>query len=367
MERMLDARLLGLPPSAIHELVLRIAAIEELRGWWQGRGHPPPSVLARMREQAIGESAAVSLRDIPSYSSRPGSLSWTGRQAGGSRTRESALGKGHAELLRSVFDGHRDLEFGQDIILGFHGRLFLHSPSDRPHRGRYRPVSRKSLSWIRGRPEPLALRPTDPHLIREEIELLVRWTESRLRSRAFHPLLVIPSFLLEFLAIRPFADGNRRLGLVLAVRLLLSCGYGHVPYLSLDRFFADRDMDCSVALREAQSKRNLPRPDISAWLGIFLDVLEAHGSSLRALLEERPRVEVLSGNQRDALELIDRHGEASIRLVRRELRIPRDTARQVLRRLLELNLVRRAGAGRAARYLPSPPYPDKSLSPRPAR
>ena len=357
-----------LSPDAIHELVRRIAAIEEFRGWWQARGHAFPAVLSRLRERAVEESARIAGRGFPpSVSPRAEPPPWLRRQAGGPASRDAALRKGYAEALGSVFAGHRDLTLGPDLILDLHGRMFRHSPSDRPRRGRYRPASPGGLSWMRGSPAPPGLRPADPHLIPEEMEALAGWTTSRLRSRAFHPLLVVPSFLLEFLAIRPFAAGNRRLGIVLTGFLLLSCGYGHIPYLSLEKAFEERKAEGSVALRGAQAKRNLLHPDISACLRIFLEVLEAHALRLRALLEERPGEETLSGNQRAVLDLLDRHGEATVRLVCGELGIPRDTARQVLKRLLERNLVRRAGAGRAARYLPSPPYPDGSRSPRPAR
>ncbi len=57
------------------------------------------------------------------------------------------------------------------------------------------------------------------------------------RKKSFinlHPLLVIAIFVVVFLAIHPFQDGNGRLSRVLTSLLLLRAGYAHVPYSSLE-------------------------------------------------------------------------------------------------------------------------------------
>lgn len=329
MHHRFDARLRELPPAAFHELAVGIAAVDECRGWWRGRLPASPSDLGRWKERA---------------------LAFSGSAAPAPRASR------YAELLRSVYDGHREMEFGEGLILRFHARLFRSSPAGEAARGRYRPAPVRPPAFRYGGMESPALRPADPLFVPREMEALTGWAALRLAPpRLFHPLLVIPAFLLEFLAIRPFADGNRRMSRVLAAFLLLKSGYGYIPYASLDKAIADREVEYAISLRRAQASRNLPRPDISPWLLAFLDVLRRQSDDLRLLLEGQPREELLSGNQRAVLDLLDRRREVSIRQVRRELGIPRDTAKQVLRRLRELNLVRRAGAGRAARYLRVPP------------
>jgi Fic family protein len=358
MEDRLDARLTALPPLDLHELVGRISGVEEFRGWWQGRAHAFPSILARLQERTIDVSASISARSAGRRSfSSPRDRPWGRKPEDGAQSGEDASKAGYAELLRSVFRGYRDMEFGQDLILRFHAQLFRYSSADRAHRGRYRGVPGKAAAYPPGRMESPALRPAEPHLAPGKMDLLSRWTAARLGSRAFHPLLVIASFLLEFLAISPFVDGNRRMSRILASFLLLRCRYAYIPYFPLDAVIAEREMDYSIALRMAQARRNIPRPDIMPWLRAFLEVLQEQVFELRTLLEGRPPEELLSGNQRAVLSLLDRHGEVSIRMVRRELGIPRDTVKQVLARLHERNLVHRAGAGRAARYLRPPLLP----------
>lgn len=357
MEGRLDARLTDLPPASFHGLAGRISAVDECKGWWKGGGHSHRSVLARMKKQTISVSSdagerIAAMTTFPSPRKHP----WE-RGRSGTGQAERARRAGYAELLRSVFEDHRDMEFGQDLILRFHHRLFRYSAADRDHRGRYKTLPDKQSTVPGGWMESLSLRPTEPHLVPGEMEILTRWAAARLATPDFHPLFVTAAFLLEFLAIRPFADGNGRMSRILANFLLLKSGYEYVPYVSLDGIIADRGADYLIALRKAQAKRNFPRPDITSWLAIFLEVARAQAWELRAVLERSPGEDLLSGNQRAVLSLLDRHGEVSIRLVRRELGLPRDTAKQVLRRLYDMNLVLRSGAGRATRYLRLSPSP----------
>jgi Fic family protein len=366
MER-LDARLKEIPPPGFHDLVVRVSGIDECKGWWEGRSGAFPSELRRLKERAIpvsaDASARMSARNVLPPSGQP---PWGARRfARGEGT--DAARTGYGELLRSVFEGHSDMEFGRELILHFHAQLLKDSPADRAQRGRYRSMMDRPGPYRREGMESLALRPTESHLVHGEMGTLTEWTAARLAAPDYHPLLVIASFLLEFLAIRPFADGNGRMSRILAHFLLLKRGYEHVPYVSLDRVIADRMAEVQIALRRAQARRNFPRPDILPWLRAFLEVLQAQAAELRMLLEGRPREDILSENQRAVLSLFDRHREVSIRLVHGELGIPRDTAKQVLGRLQMLNLVLRAGSGRASRYLRPPRYPDGRPSPGPAR
>ena len=97
--------------------------------------------------------------------------------------------------------------------------------------------------------------------------------------------------------------------------------------------------------------------------GTSLDVIEIDAASnrgidsireLRETVAGRPADSLLSENQLAALDLLQRNREVTNRLVCRELGIPRDTAKQVLARLVALNMVQRVGAGRAARYRKAP-------------
>ena len=68
---------------------------------------------------------------------------------------------------------------------------------------------------------------------------LVDWTNKNLADRYYHPLIVIGIFVVNFLAIHPFQDGNGRLSRALTNLLLLKSGYVYVPYSSTESIIED--------------------------------------------------------------------------------------------------------------------------------
>jgi Fic family protein len=336
MQDRLDARLRELPAAAVHGIIARIAEIDEFKGWWRARDRPSPAVLARLKKRAV----AAATDDA----SRVG----RGEPADPSRAAR------YAAALRAVFDGHADMAFGEDLVLRLHARLLGHSPGNQGARGGYKTTLDRDAALPRRGTESVALRPTDPLLTPGEMQAATGWAASRLASGAFHPLLVNAGFILEFLAIRPFADGNGRLSRILTTLLLLKSGYAFVPYASLEKAIADRRTDYYLALRRSQANRNVPRPDISSWIVAVLDAIRAQARDLRETVSGSPAESLLSENQLAALDLLQRNREVTNRLVCRDLGIPRDTAKQVLARLVALNMIQRIGAGRAARYRKTP-------------
>lgn len=76
---------------------------------------------------------------------------------------------------------------------------------------------------------------------------LVSWTNAALRERKHHPLLIIAVFIVRFLGIHPFQDGNGRLSRALTTLMLLRADYRYVPYSSLERKIAQERLMAPLA------------------------------------------------------------------------------------------------------------------------
>jgi len=257
---------------------------------------------------------------------------------------------GYAETLASVFDGYGDMPPGVEQILALHEGIFRHSPEGRVRGGRYKTGAAAGSPFLRWDVEPVALRPPGPLLVPAQMETLSAWLDSRIGGDEFHPLLVVAAFLLEFLAIRPFADGNHRTGRLLANLLLMRCGHTYLPYGSLDRAVTRDWTEYYLALRKGQASRNLPRPDLSPWLVTFLDTLLDQQDQALDTLRRLPDEARLSGRQSAVLEIAARDGWVTNRQAVAETGMPRETAKQALNRLAALGALRRVGFGRATRY-----------------
>ena len=324
-----DFRLRAIPAAAVHPLVSRMAEVESFRGWWDGARKPPAALMKRIRAAVAEESAAASNR-LEGAASR--------------------VCTGYAQTLLAVFDLHAGMAPDERRIMAIHAGIFRNHGKVPPDAGRYKTAMAADPIARRWTMEPVTLRAPGPLLIPAQMEALTGWLASRIQGGEFHPLLVCAAYLLELLAIRPFADGNRRMGRLLTNLLLLRCGHSYIPYGSLEKAISARWTEYYIALRKSQATRNLPRPDISPWLIAFLDVLAAQQRSVREILDRMPDEGNLSGNGTAVLAMASRRGEVTNRAVASELGLPRETAKQTLNRLTALGALRRLGAGRATRY-----------------
>ncbi|GAB4240355.1 MAG: hypothetical protein OHK0028_18490 [Deltaproteobacteria bacterium] len=330
MQERFDARLRMLPPGALHGLLRRLSGIEEFRGRWNGSTGPAGAVLRRLREAAIARSSAASCR-----------------MAG--ETRPEAV-RGYAGALRAVHDGYREMPPTEEQLLALHAETFRHLPGERTRAGRYKAGERRDRGDRDFLSEPVALRAPGPLLVPAQMETLTGWLSSRLGGGEFHPMLVSAAYLLEFLAIRPFADGNGRVSRLMTSLLLLRCGHAYLPCGSIEEAIHGRREEYYLALRRSQASRNLLRPDISPWLFAFLDAVAAMQREAGEAIDRLTAVRTLSANQAAVMELAAREGEVTNRRAAAALGLPRETAKQTLNRLVSLGALRRLGSGRATRY-----------------
>ena len=113
---------------------------------------------------------------------------------------------------------------------------------------------------------------TPAYLSPKETQELVEWTQESLVEKKYHPLLIVGNFLVEFLQIHPFQDGNGRLSRVLTNLLLLKEGYLYMPYVSHEKLVEDNKPDYYMALRRNQKTFKTEHEDITPWLDFFLTI-----------------------------------------------------------------------------------------------
>src|SRR5438094_785398 len=82
---------------------------------------------------------------------------------------------------------------------------------------------------------------------------LIAWLKDAREFRRPHPLLIIAVFIVVFLEIHPFQDGNGRLSRILTTLLLLQAGYAYVPFSSLESVIENSKESYYMALRQTQS------------------------------------------------------------------------------------------------------------------
>src|SRR4029077_6060810 len=93
------------------------------------------------------------------------------------------------------------------------------------------------------------------------------------KGQTAHPLVLLAAFILDFLAIHPFADGNGRVARILTTHLLLREGYGVPQYVSVEQRIFETKNSYYDALHASQQgwleARHSPWP----WIEYLATVL----------------------------------------------------------------------------------------------
>ena len=119
---------------------------------------------------------------------------------------------------------------------------------------------------------------------------LVAWLDDIRGTGRLHPLLAVALFVVVFLEIHPFQDGNGRLSRVLTTLLLLQAGYAYVPYSSLESVIESSKEDYYLALRQTQGTIRSGAPDWQPWLTYFLRAVQQQKRRLAAKVEREKLV-----------------------------------------------------------------------------
>jgi len=333
-------------------ILLKISKIEEFKGFWKVGPVSNRQALGRLKRSIVVTSTGASTRiEGSQLSDKEVEKLLKGLRVSKLTDRDSQEVAGYAEVLQTVFDSYRDIPFTEGVILQFHDQLLRYSERDQKRKGKYKSAPNKVVAFDQAGGETVLFNPTEPHLTQTEMRELIEWTKEQLRTRETHPILVVANFIVEFLAIHPFHDGNGRLSRILTNLLLLHAGYTYMPYASLEKIIEDHKVEYYIALRTAQKDGKSPKAEIARWIHFFLDVMIRQIEVLQGFLQSAPKESMLSQNQQKALTLLDKHEELSTKLVAARLKIPPVSAKQILNRLLELKLVKRVGVGRSTRYI----------------
>ncbi|MEQ8347022.1 MAG: DUF977 family protein [Sneathiellaceae bacterium] len=339
------------------DLVKLITAIDEFKGRWEALKTFSPDRLRALRKVATIESVGSSTRiegarlsdaEVEDLLSRAISIT-------SFETRDEQEVAGYAEAMDLVFEAHADMRLTENHIRQLHQVLLRHSDKDARHRGSYKTLSNNVAAFdADGREIGIVFQTTPPFDTPRETEALVAWTRKSLDEEALHPLLVIAVFIVVFLAIHPFQDGNGRLSRVLTTLLLLRAGYAYVPYASLERVIEENKDLYYNALRRTQTSLKSEAPDWEPWLGFFLRSLKRQTDVLAARLE---RERIAQGSEADVPELslqVLNALRANERLTIAQLATitgaNRNTLKVRLRELVADGRVRRHGKARATWY-----------------
>lgn len=330
-----------------------IDEIDLLKSKWVSGAKLDPQVLDKLKKSVLVTSTGASTRiEGSELSDEDVERLMRGLSIQKFKNRDKQEVRGYFEILTNVFESYKSIPFSESTIKFFHRELLKYAEKDTAHRGNYKSTDNK-VAMINsiGEPTQILFDTTSAWLTPKEMQELVEWAQNAFLEKKFHPLLIIGNFIVEFLLIHPFADGNGRLSRVLSNLLLLQHGYEYMPYISQEKLIEDNKPEYYVALRQSQKTFKTNNENIVPWLSFFLKIILEQSKRAIQLLSKEEVGKLLSPQQQIVWNFILKSDNEITPLeISKTTNIPRPTINQALVKLLRLKWVEKIGLGRGTRY-----------------
>ena len=304
-----------------------------------------PEVLAALREQAVIQSAESSNRI-------------EGVTVAGDRLRPVVLGKSKPrDRCEEELAGYRkalDWIFSRKFVVAVEPKVILHLHSTAQggfsgDAGQWKRRDNEIIELLPGGERTVRFKPTAARQTPQAIAELCRNCREACGDPGIPPLLTVATFILDFLCIHPFRDGNGRVSRRLTTFLLLQHGFEVGRYVSLERIVEETRSDYYRVLGECSKGWHEGKNQIAPWLNYFLDFLRRAYQEFAAQVESTSRRPAKGQLVRSAI--LAQVGPFTLGDLRGQ--VPGVSVQQVKKVLAEMKKaghVRLAGRGRGAKW-----------------
>jgi len=342
-------------PLITPEMLHLIAQLDEAKGQWEALRTLAPDRLLALRHSATIESIGSSTRIEGVKLSNvevERLLASLNQTSFASRDEQEVAG--YARVMERVFESWADLGPSENHLRQLHAELLRFSDKDTRHRGEYKTHPNHVAAFgPDGKMLGIVFETSSPFDTPFEMRRLLDWhREAEAMPGLWHPLLRIGVFIVRFLAVHPFQDGNGRLSRVMTTLLLLRAGYAYVPYSSLESVIEANKEAYYLALRQTQTTLRESEPEWHPWLLFFLKALKTQKDRLLSRLDmEQQALATLTPLARSISELLASQSRVSVASIVAATGASRNTVKATLSRMLQAGLLVRHGSGRAVYYV----------------
>ena len=335
------------------QMLSLIAEIDEFKGAWRALGTLAPDRLSALRRVATIESIGSSTRiEGSKLSDSDVERLLSNIEIRHFDTRDEQEVAGCAEVMETVFASFAAIAPTENYIRQLHRDLLVHGSKDARHRGSYKTnTNHVSAFDADGKEIGVVFETATPFDTPRLMVELVEWVNETLDQKQLHPLLVTAIFIVVFLEIHPFQDGNGRLSRVLTTLLLLRSGYAYVPYSSLESVIESTKDGYYLGLRRTQGTIRSDAPAWEPWILYFLTSLQRHKAQLEAkIAREHLLIVNLPELSVQILELAKAHGRITVSQIVGMASANRNTVKKHLQTLVAANHLTQHGSGKATWY-----------------
>jgi Fic family protein len=205
------------------------------------------------------------------------------------QTRDEEEIAGYRDVLNTIHENHEHIPVKPTFILQFHRDLYKFSGVS--YGGNYKTSNNVIAEEHSDGTKYVRFQPVEAWETAESMISLCDCFDKTYNQSKIDPLLLIPMFILDFLCIHPFNDGNGRMSRLLTLLLLYRSGYIVGKYISIERLI-EKSKETYYEVLEHSSNdwhenKNNYLPFVKYMLGIIIAAYRE--------FEERVEVLVLKG------------------------------------------------------------------------
>lgn len=341
------------PPITVDMLKLT-TSLDEFKGQWRVFKNLSRDQLSQLKKIATIESIGSSTRiEGSKLTDKQIATLLAGLRTQEFRSRDEQEVAGYAAAMDMVFESFEHISITENHIRQLHRVLLQFSTKDERHRGSYKALDNHVAAFDeKGKQIGIVFETSSPFETPFAMKRLLEWRDEAEKDGVLHPLLITGVFVVWFLAIHPFQDGNGRLSRVITTLLLLRYGYSYVPYSSLEAVIEENKDFYYQALRKTQATMRSGPVDWEPWLLFFLRCLVRQKDNLNAKIQiEQKRVEASSPLAASVMRLLDNQDRITLAECVTATGANRNTLKVKIAELVDSGLLVRQGKGRGVYYM----------------
>jgi Fic family protein len=217
----------GMLPAGLVNIVSAIAELKEREA---GRKDDYPEIFTRLESIAKVQSVKGSnaIEGIVTSEQRINEIVNQNSAPQGHNETEIA---GYRDALELIHDGYDTLDIRERDILRLHETMLSYTPVSG---GQYKQADNAIIEIDAFGSRRIRFAPTQASDTAASMEQLVLAYMDARSNFGINQLLLVPCFILDFLCIHPFADGNGRMSRLLSLLLLYKNGFDAGKYISFE-------------------------------------------------------------------------------------------------------------------------------------
>src|SRR5271168_4773874 len=177
---------------------------------------------------------------------------------------------GYRDALQNIHVNHAHMKFTTALVLQMHEDLYRFASGKG---GDWKPVDNEITETLPDGRKQLRFKPLAARQTPDAMEELHARFAAAWRAGAVEPLLLIPAYVLDFLCIHPFLDGNGRTARLLTLLLLYQAGYEVGRFISLEQMVERTKRSYYDTLLASSRGWHEGRHNLVPWWEYFLGVM----------------------------------------------------------------------------------------------